>query len=134
MSQGRAQSASINSVIELEVIDLGILTRVVPGKCRRVRMPHSHCACAKWKKKENEKGGIEPRPLALRVVVLPTVLTFPDRCCMVKSSTYHPVFFRDHFRWRFLGNSRVSFPKLLFSGASGISFRQIAHTKKNKEN
>ena len=45
-----------NSGIELDVIDLGIITHVVPRKNNDVTItkcegPSTHCACAKWKKK-----------------------------------------------------------------------------------
>ena len=49
-----------NSGIELDVIDLGIITHVVPRKNNDVTItkcegPSTHCACAKWNKKRKRK-------------------------------------------------------------------------------
>ena len=71
-----ARKASKNSKIETDVIDLGIITHVVPRNFRQdreLRMLRPRNAHAQSKKKE-QKRRLELPPLDLRVVLLPTGL------------------------------------------------------------
>ena len=118
-----------NSGIELEVIDVGIITHVVPGfqgnDVRSAGAPFSHCACAKLKKKGIAKGRFEPRPLPLRVNVLPTVLTELRCWSMVEHSSCDRGIFRDSW-WSIY--SKLNAERRI-SCTPGTNFRQIGNTQ-----
>ena len=70
------------------------------------RYRSAHCACAKLKKRK-AKESLEPWPPALRVYLLPTVLSVLRCWVMVKSRTCCRTSSRDYFCCRFWGTERL---------------------------
>ena len=132
--QGRSHGRAWwkNSGIELEVIDLGIIIHVVQGKWKMtsgVHAPSIYCACAN--KKRKAKGGFEPWPFALRVNVLPTVLTmlrcwerWIDQPVVVHFQGLHSVKVLEDYSYI----SKTKCPRTILCVYT-TTFRQITHKK-----